>query len=872
MRRNHLGLTLGGITTAAALLITARVVTQQGSELPFHAGHLVHGQPIQLADPRLAAARGETPPAPTEIAQWKADRRQHRRERQAWYESLHRTEPGVDWRAIEAANREALSLERFARIERGTRTDCWSELGSVDLAGRTHAAYPSSDGTQLYVGSDLGGVWQGTIGGQDWTPLSDGLGRGSHQLLVVPPGSGPGEPEMVFTLTSSTVHATADGGQTWFVPAGLPEALWTVKRIVHDAAHPRTVYLLVYGRKYVGGTYQVGYLVMRSTNGGSDFEYRCNLGGSPPCDLWIDRVAGGALYALDGNTLYVSHDGALTFQALGTAPSGSAIGGALLTGSEAGAPTFYAALKEGSDWKLYRSIDGGLQWTYRYAISDFWETLVASITNPDLVFYAGVECFRSTDGGGSFTKVNDWWAYYDDPANKLHADLPGMDVHIVDGRETIYFNTDGGTYASYDGGLTVHNLSLWGLAISQYYSTFTSSTDPYLIAAGSQDQGYQQSRPGGRGAHLPFEQLISGDYGHLTTATGTHNWLYSVYPGFVLLQRYEASPFTLVQIDFPACDHSWMPPITADPLDSDVLYFCGDHLWKYDRLGGYYYVRTELPQDFGAGGGYLTGLAISPADYQYWYAVTSTGSLWYSHDAGANWTQSSHGPGAHYFYGTAIVASPTNRDVAYAGGSGYAGHAVWRTADGGVTWQGFGTGLPQTLVLGLTLGGLTGETPYAACEAGPYGYDQTTNTWVSLIGTEAPITTYWCVEWVPAIGAVRFGTYGRGIWDCVPVDPAAVTAGDATREARGSLRVTLGPNPATGPLDIDFELRAAGRVQADLFDVSGRHVTRLAAGEFSAGAHRLQADLARISLESGFYLVRLSAPEGVAVRGTQFIR
>jgi hypothetical protein len=390
---------------------------------------------------------------------------------------------------------------------------------------------------------------------------------------------------------------------------------------------------------------------------------------------------------------------------------------------------------------------------------------------------------------------------------------------------------------------------------------------------GSQDQGYQQSRPGGRGAYLPFEQLISGDYGHLTTATGTHNWLYSVYPGFVLLQRYENSPFTLIQLTFPTCDHSWMPAITADPLDSDIFYFCGDHLWKYERWGtAYSYTRTELPQDFGAGGGYLTGLAISPVDYQYWFAVTSAGSLWYSHDAGTHWTQSSHGPGAHYFYGTAIVASPTNRDVAYVGGSGYGGHAVWRTVDGGVIWQGYGTGLPQTLVLGLALGGLTSETPYAACEAGPYGYDETTGAWVSLIGTEAPLTTYWCVEWVEPIGAARFGTYGRGIWDYIPVEPAGVAAGDATQGIQGGLRFALGPNPATGPLDLDFELRTAGRVQAELFDVSGRHVAQLAAGEFGVGAHRLHADLTRATLESGFYLVRLSAPEGVAVRRTQLIR
>ncbi len=832
------------------------------------------------ADPRLAAARGDRPPAPTEIARWKSERKDHRREREAWYESLHRSAPDVDWRAIEATNRRAASLERFDRIERGVRTEQWTELGSVDLAGRTHAAHPSSDGTRLYVGSNLGGVWRGTLGGQDWTALSDGLGLGSHQMLVVPPGAGPGEPEMVFTLTSTTVFATADDGATWFVPAGLPETIYLVKRIVHDVFEPRTVYLLVNGRIDTGGGLEQGYMILRSTDGGFTFDLRYNFGGWPPCDMWIDRVAGGDLYVMEGKTLHVSHDGAQSFVQLGEAPTSSTIANVLLTASEAGAPCLYAALKEAGDWHLYRSADGGTSWTWRYDIDDFWETLVAGINDPDLIFYAGVECFRSTNGGASFTKINDWWEYYGDPENMLHADLPGMDVHWVNGQEAIYFNTDGGTYVSYDGGETVTNLSLWGLAISQYYSTFTSATDPYLIVGGSQDQGYQQSRPGGRQAYLPFEQLISGDYGHCTSAARDHNWLYSVYPGFVLLQKNENYPYTLIQLDFPACDHSWMPAITADPEDANVFYFCGDHLWRYERTGtGYVYQRTQLPHDFGASGGYLTGLAISPADHDYWYAVTSQGHLWYSHDRGANWTYGAMGPGAHYFYGTAIVASPTNRDLAYVGGSGYSGHAVWRTTDGGASWEGYGDGLPQTLVLGLALGDDPDETPYAACEAGPYGFDASTGQWESLVGTEAPLTTYWCVEWVPEIGAARFGTYGRGIWDYTPVDYAAVAGGEEeagrgeTRWPEDRLDLSISPSlvRADDRIAIAFEVPVGGHARVELFDVSGRRRATLADDVFAPGQQRLDADLGRLRLEAGHYLLRVGTQQGTAVRKVQVL-
>jgi fibronectin-binding autotransporter adhesin len=57
---------------------------------------------------------------------------------------------------------------------------------------------------------------------------------------------------------------------------------------------------------------------------------------------------------------------------------------------------------------------------------------------------------------------------------------------------------------------------------------------------------------------------------------------------------------------------------------------------------------------------------------------------------------------------------------------------------------------------------------FAATEAGPYQFDTYTKTWFSILGTEAPMTTYWAVEGVPELGVVRFGTYGRGIWDYTP--------------------------------------------------------------------------------------------------------
>jgi hypothetical protein len=142
------------------------------------------------------------------------------------------------------------------------------------------------------------------------------------------------------------------------------------------------------------------------------------------------------------------------------------------------------------DRELYRSDDAGSSWRFMGTVSDYWESLAASILDPELFAWGGVELHVSRDGGESFRTQSGWSEYYGDPANRLHADIPGIDVLPDQDSEVWYISTDGGLYRSLDQLGSVQSLSLSGLRVSQYYGTLTSSADPDHIAAGSQDQGY----------------------------------------------------------------------------------------------------------------------------------------------------------------------------------------------------------------------------------------------------------------------------------------------------------------------------------------------------------------------------------------------
>ncbi|HEX6882861.1 MAG TPA: hypothetical protein VF530_05740, partial [Planctomycetota bacterium] len=171
--------------------------------------------------------------------------------------------------------------------------------------------------------------------------------------------------------------------------------------------------------------------------------------------------------------------------------------------------------------------------------------------------------------------------------------------------------------------------------------------------------------------------------------------------------------------------------------------------------------------DFGvANGEYVSALTFSPLDPQKAWAVTDRGRIYHSSDRGVSWTQStSNGPGPQYFYGTALLASRTEPGTVYVGGTGYSGASIWRSTDGGVTFQPFAQGLPPTLVycLGESRDGL--GTLFCGTETSAYRRDQGAGGWVDITDTHAPLTIYWSVETLPHENTMRFGTYGRGIWD-----------------------------------------------------------------------------------------------------------
>jgi hypothetical protein len=179
---------------------------------------------------------------------------------------------------------------------------------------------------------------------------------------------------------------------------------------------------------------------------------------------------------------------------------------------------------------------------------------------------------------------------------------------------------------------------------------------------------------------------------------------------------------------------------------------------------------TQYPYDFRANSNNnqsgITAIETSRLQPEKIYVATEDGTFFYSNNNGSSWNKSTTFSvgGGWYLYGSTILASEFNENLIWYGGSGYGGTSLFRSTDGGQTFNPMNNGLPQTLVHELAAN-LNESLLFAATDAGPYVYVAAEDKWYSMIGATTPIQRYTSVEYLSSTNTVRFGTYGRGIQD-----------------------------------------------------------------------------------------------------------
>lgn len=783
-------------------------------------------------------------------------------------------EDGINWQLIDRETRMSrleklnkMSIERKnnptmqgSSFANGALTGRWVEKGSNNQAGRTrYADIDFEDGT-IYCGTDGGNIFRGSLDGDTWTCLNNFIRVRSIKSVKLLKDQG--KKRIFVAGGNGYCYYSEDDGATWNLSDGLEDIQnWgEIKRVEYSSDDKNTIWVL--GQAWNYETSGVDVVLYKSVDKALTFEkVYSRTGNLRYYDIWAARYDVENAYMFRLDSLFSLDSGEPDFvRVLGSKnssnphetvqPSTSTI--LYYRGAYDGENVNFALMSRFSGrYYFFISYDEGASWTQTGMLENeghIWKnpfmtnSFECSSYSASMMYNGAMELHISEDAGNSWRVRNKWGEYYSQPETKLHADIPAVQFfRDEDEKEIMLISTDGGLYISDDYLETVQNLSMKDLNCSQYYSSLTAGIDTNIIYAGAQDQGFQKSVKD-NGTTVEFKQLISGDYGSISSSDGGES-IWSVYPSFAMYipdaKNAGKSPF-YAYYPYQSSGWPWMTPVKAVPGDPQRAYACGGRHEGTYRLWHFRYAdskieATPLSQEFSD---LLMDLAYDGEGNILLVkgkGNSSSPGMLVKTDKGSSWESTVI---AETFVPTSIVVDPSNQNTVYTAGRAYNDDGAYASRDGGETFFAISDGLPNTHVSHLAISN-DGEMVFAATSAGPYVFLVDRNKWYDLTTDESPDQDFRWVEWVESSKLARFSTYGRGIWD-FRVENFIAGIEDGTESP--DYQVAVSPNPMSVSTEISFDIPETMQGKVEIFDLAGNKIACVYEGTFRKGKNKFTWD------------------------------
>ncbi len=771
--------------------------------------------------------------------------------REAWIEHLHKAAPGTNWREMDRNSTFLLSKLRKNKGIGGRGNELfadgqlegeWKEKGSSNQAGslRTVDYDPVND--KIYGISDGGSLWKGELDGSQWTVLNDDIRLHPEVLKLTSNDSGG---MRIISAIGKEIVYSDDEGITWQNASLFPNFYdgWGNPmhlEIMSDSA--KTIYYMAY--TWDSDPWAARIWLYWSTDDGESFSRIriFNHDKDREISLW-SPFKSDEVYIMDrGQNLFsVSNDSINPINTATGLPNDASLH---LTGNKSSNGLTLYSLANNKD--VYVSADTGANWTLKGTVPyEAWSVgMFCSPFNAETLVTGEVNCHSTYDGGENWSTLNEWWEYYGE-LDLLHADI--MDLKAFeksDGTPFFLIANHGGLHVSYDNLVSTQNISLQNLNISQYYDVVTNPLLPDYIYAGSQDQGWQWTSNGSADGAVDFIQQWSGDYG-MMALTNNYESFWTQYPsGIVDYYHYALGPpnpwpeseWSMMGDDLPAV--GWILPTAPSAyVEGNILFIAGGNI-----NGGpgsyliYLAAASSAPftitanqfdfnfkQNSNTGNGLISAIEQSPLDPDRIFVSTDDGTFFYTHDGGVNWNKSSgfSGPTVEWLYTACILASKLDPNVLWISGSGYSNPPVYKSTDGGQSFIQISDGLPPTLIQEI-VASPDESMLFAASAVGPFVFIADDNKWYDLIGEQTPMQWYTCVEYIESEDIVRFGTYGRGIWD-LHINTEPNSADDFPIS---DLDLSIYPNPANKHGNLFVNTGTAERFDFNLISIKGEILRR----------------------------------------------
>ena len=722
---------------------------------------------------------------------------------------------------------------RGAIVANGTLQP-WKFLGPGNIGGRTRTlVFDPNNPEIMYAGGVSGGVWKTTDGGGRWTAVGDemanlavnslAIDRNNPNVLYAGTGEGYFREEVRGTglpLRGNGIFVTHDAGASWsrLESTSGNDFLWVNDLAIsaHDSSRIYAATRTGVWRSTDAGAQWTRVVATTVKGGCLDLVARPGANGDylfASCGTLeratVYRATNAETSAAWSPVLSVPHQGRTT---LAIAPSNPSIIYALSASNEPG-------LFNQSLLGVYRSVQDGDSGSWQARVTNttadrtaammlsnpvygtfsicnqqedqiipmgwYCNAIAVDPTNPDRLFAAGVDLYRSDDGGLTWGLASYWWT---GRLSYLHADQHSIVFHPRyngNTNKTVFFTNDGGVAYTSDAlaspappPIGVCNSSRsdfrfeslsHSYGVTQFYHGAVFP-DGRRFIAGAQDNGTLLGTiDDGPNA---WQRVAGGDGGYVAIDPTDPSYVYaeSQNAGF-LRSTNGGEQFANARSGLENDTYLFVTPFALDPSHTTRLWIGGTRLWRTDdRASNWGPASTTL-------NGRVSAIAIAPTDSERVIAGTNTGDVVRTTSpttatGNTQWTASSPRSG----FVSSLAFDPSNLDVIYATYAGFGGAHVWKSTNGGATWtsrDGSGDGaLPDIPVHSIAVDPTRPERLYLGTDLGVFVSTDGGEHWlVENTGFAAAVTETVVIAPGANGPAVYAFTHGRGAWRSELVAP-----------------------------------------------------------------------------------------------------